>query len=358
MQHRFTSAVFGALFLASGLFLIPLIASAQATEGVQIKPAIVEDKAKPGDTFQFTLTVTNIAPVAKTFYLSAQDIKSVDEQGIPVFSSDDQVTQYSLSTWIALPQSSIQLAAGEAKTIPFTVHVPAGAGPGSHYGGVFLDARPPKEQATGAAVGMKVGSIVSIRIAGDIAEEARLREFSTDKLIYGEPTVAFHSKVENLGNVLVRPLGLIEVTNMFGKKIATMRVNDSGASVFPTQERVYTNDWAYEDFAFGRYQAVVSLVYGDEARKTISGTTSFWVLPFKPIMIILGSVLGVALVLFFLIRSYIMRKLRQMGVSPKNQAVGSYNNGYQRSASRLLFTIVGIVFFTALFIFVLFLMFA
>ena len=49
-------------------------ALAQTTEGLQIKPAVVEDKATRGEFYRFNLTVNNIASVDKTFYFSTQDI--------------------------------------------------------------------------------------------------------------------------------------------------------------------------------------------------------------------------------------------------------------------------------------------
>jgi hypothetical protein len=82
-------------------------------------------------------------------------------------------------------------------------------------------------RTTGAAVGYDVANIVSIRVAGDVSEGAEIRQFSTDQFVYGSTDVNFTLRIENLGNVLVRPSGPLEITNMFGKTVATLVFNES-----------------------------------------------------------------------------------------------------------------------------------
>jgi hypothetical protein len=350
--------------LFSGLALLVLLVSAptahaQTTEGVQVKPAVVEDSIQPGQTYHFTIKVTNLATQDKVFFLGAQNIKGLDDDGTPVFADPEEATKFDLSEWVQLPSDSIALKANETKDVAFTVRVPSDASPGSHFGGIFFDQKPIKQQTTGTGVGIKVGTILSLRIAGDILEEARLREFSSDKLIYNEAKVRFTERVEDLGNVLIRPHGLIEISDMFGKSIAQIRVNDAGSPVFPGEDRTYATAWEYDGFAFGRYQAVVSLSYGDEEKKTISGTTSFWILPLKPILTGLGIVLALVIALYLLMRMYIRRQLRDMGVSSGKRAdVDMYGRRANRSSSRLIMAVIGIFLVCIVILGVLFLMFA
>jgi hypothetical protein len=330
-------------------------AHAQGTEGVEIKPGIVEDRVNPGETFRFTLSVKNLAPETKTYFLLTEDIVGVSDEGLPVFAPEGQATGYEISKWIETPYPSITLQAGETGSVPFTVKVPLEATPGSHFGGLFFLTTPPKAGASGAAIGIQVGSVISLRISGDIIENARLREFSSGKMVYNTPNVDFNVRVENLSNVLLRPRGTIDITDMRGKQVAVVRVNDSQGAVFPETERLYRPVWEYDSFAFGRYQAVLSLVYGEDSRKTISGVTTFWVLPLKLILTVLGSLLGIVLVLYFVVRSYIAKKLRDMGVPAGKEY---YGKRYNRSASRMM-AIVATMFLCAIVLLaVLFFMFA
>ena len=359
MRHNF-SRVLILVSLFCGVFsLANHIAYAQATEGIEIKPAIIEDNVNPGDVYRFTVTFTNIAQNEKSFYLSSQDITGLDEKGSPQFAPEGQATPYELSSWTNLPPGAITLKAGEARTIPLSIQVPDIASPGAHFGGVFLNTRPGKLETTGAGVGLKVGTIISLRIAGDIVDEAQLREFSTENLIYSTPHVNFSARIENRGNVLVRPHGLIEITDMFGKKMGDIRVNDSAAPVFPGSERSYPSTWDYDGFAFGRYQATVGFAYGEDERKTLSGTTSFWILPLKLIGTVLGIVLVAVLMLYALIRRYINKKLRGMSVSNSKAAdVNLYAERYHRSGSRLIVLVLTAFLFSVIFLVVVFLMFA
>lgn len=354
--HTVSLAVFGSLLLLSS---VPSLAQAQTTIGLQLKPAIVEDQVDPGASHEYSIAVTNISSAAGTYYLIAQDIKGVDDQGRPTFSKPGEVTGYELSSWITLPSGPLTLAAGETKNVSFSVQIPSGASPGSHFAGVFVSDKPVAPTTSGTGVGFNIGSIVSLRISGDIREDAALREFSTDKLIYATPNVAFMTKVQNSGNVLVQPTGFVQIANMFGKQVASVPVNDSVASVFPNSERVYTSTWQSSDFAFGRYEATVSLVYGTDAKKTIYSTTSFWVLPIVPIVTVLGTLLALVVLVYVLMKMYIRNKLRQMGVAHVSRAdTDFYKKKYQKSGSKLVIVTMAVLLACLVFLALVFMLFA
>ena len=331
-------------------------ASAQS-EGIQVAPAVIEDKVDPGQIYRFTIKVTNLSEAERTFNLLARDISGLDDRGVPIFTEEGEATIYELSSWVVLPQDSIVLKAGQSTSVPFSVQVPQEATPGAHFGGVFFEVRPDQLQSTGAAVGSRVGTIINLRISGDITEEMRLREFSTEHFLYDAPPVVFTTRVDNLGNVLVRPHGLVEITDMFGKKIGNVEVNNSAAAVFPGGSREYSAEWSYEGFAFGRYQALLSFVYGEDGRKTVIRTTSFWILPLKPTLIVLGTLFGSILLLYLAIKYYIRKKLRDMGISGRADA-SLQSKRYTKPVSRLAFIAFGLLIFGIVLLFLLFFLFA
>lgn len=348
-----------AVFILSTFFLAVAPTYAQTSAGLQLKPAVVEDQVNPGEVHQYTLSVTNVGKAAGIFYIHTLDIKGVDDGGRPIFSNHNEITGYELSSWMSVPLQSVSLGTGESKTISFSVHIPTDASPGSHFASILFNDKPTAPTSSGTGVGFDVGAIVSLRISGDIHEEAQLREFSTDKLIYGTPNVTFTSKVENLGNVLVQPSGSIQITSMFGRQVANIPVNELLASVFPKANRTYTTKWASDTFAFGRYEAVVSLVYGSDARKTIYSTTSFWVLPIIPICIILGGVLVIIITIFALMKAYIRKQLRQMGVTKVTKADSDfYKKKYQKSVSKLVIVAMAMLLVCVVFLVLMFVLFA
>jgi hypothetical protein len=338
--------------------LMPVLAHAQAQIGLQIKPAIIEDNAALNGAAQYSITVTNINATDKIFYLSTKDIKGLDDQGNPIFEQPGEQTGYELSSWLSLPQEPVDLKAGETRTISFSVHVPSNVSPGDHFGAIFLSDKPNAVTTNGSAIGISVGTIVSLKIAGDIHEEAQLREFSSDKTVYGSGNAILSSKIENLGNVLVRPHGTIQITDMFGRQVGTLEVNPTLAPVFPGGTRKFSVSWKASGFAFGRYEAVVSFAYGSTDKKSISGTTSFWILPLKPIIIVMGVLLALILGMYFSIRMYIRRKLHDMGISASSNDAEYYARKYQRSGSRMIVVTLIVFVVCILFLAVLFLAFA
>lgn len=314
------------------------VAHAQATMGLQMRPAVIEEKVEPGEVRSFTIQVTNVADEEKTLYLSSQDIVNIDSGGVPIFAAENETTPYELSSWVVLPTSIIVLRGGETRDVTFTVRVPKDATPGSHFGGIFFEAKPQQGQETGAAVGARVGTVMNLLTAGDITEDVIVREFSTEKFIYDSPPILFGMNIENRGNVLARPHGAIEIVDMFGKKVGTVEVNATGAAVFPQGTRQYSEEWDTEGLVFGRYSATLNIVYGEEERRTVIRSTSFWVLPLKPTLIVLGSILAGILLVYMLVRSYIRRKLKEMGV----QNTTMYPHKYKNGVSKLAFVAAGI----------------
>lgn len=316
---------FGALVLSGlGLFLISGFAGnvfAQDSAGIRMQPAIIEDQVSPGQIFRTTLSVTNVGDTSKLFYLVSRDISGLSPNGTPMFLPAGEESDYSLSSWISFNTPSVTIAGGETKEIPVVVSVPRDADPGSHFAGLFVSLKPEKPDTIGTGVGYEVATIISLQVEGDVNEEARIRQFATGKMIYTKAEVDFKTIVENMGNVLVRARGPLEITDIFGKKVATLVVNDQGSVVLPDSSREFTTVWTGEGLTIGRYQAVLGLVYGNNGRKTITATTSFWVLPLNFILIVTAGLAALIVIFFTITHLYIRNKLSAMGADGKGAAL-------------------------------------
>lgn len=351
-------------FVLIGLFST---VKAQEATGVKIQPSLIEERVDPGQVYSSILRITNLDSETKTFYIIKRNISGISGLGTPVLAGEEEETGYEISSWIKVTQNSIIIPGKETGEIPFSIEVPANASPGGHFGGIFVSFSPPRPKETGVAVGFQVGTIINLRISGEIFEEAQIREFRTDRAIYSKPEVKFITRVENLGNVLVRPRGPLEITDMFGRKVATLRINNEGAGVFPKTIRQFETDWKTEELVFGRYQVVMGLVYGEDGRKTISDTLSFWVLPLKIILSIVGGMLGLILTIVVFVRFYVGRKLRQIqentaGITKDRRAIAGIASKYGASPtphfSKPMFVAVVLLLFILLFLAILFFFFA
>ena len=110
--------------------------------------------------------------------------------------------------------------------------------------------------------------------------------------------------------MLSRPHGLIDITNMFGRKVESVPVNENSAGVFPKATKVFESTWAPKDIQFGHYDAVIALaVEQQNGTITLSRVVQFWVLPMNIIAPALGGLLFFILLLYVLIRLYVRRQL-------------------------------------------------
>ncbi len=348
------SLFFLILFSIGSLF--PLYAQAQSTgTGIGIRPATIEGPANPGEVQEHKVGITNLSGTTQTYYLFTRDIVGVEGAGVPIFAEENaEKTGYELTEWITLDTTELTLNPGEEKEITVTLSVPDNATPGSHFGGVFVSMDPPRLRSTGASVGYEVANIISIRVAGDAVENAQIRSFSTGNFIYGKPEIDFSARIENKGNVLVRPVGPLEVYNMFGKRVAMLTMNEKKAGVFPNAERTFEIVWEHEGPGFGRYEAILSMVYGDQGRQaTISSTASFWILPMNIILPAAGVLAFLLLVAYVSVKLYIRRAIR--GYAGARRIARRRRGG---GVSALLLVVAVMLAVTALFLIVLLALFA
>ncbi len=303
-------ATYAALSFSNNVF------AQESTAGVSISPAIVEPEKTldPGSVTEYDVTVKNLNPSEQTFYLSVRNISGVAGEGTPIFSENSgEKTGMELADWVTLQTTQITLPAGVSERVSFILTVPQDAAPGSHFGSVFISVEPPEIEKSGAAVGYRVANIISVRVTGDADENANIRQFSTERYFNGSKNVQFLARIVNTGNVLVKPSGPVEIKNMLGQTVDTFIFNEPKSAVFPKNDREYSFTWTGEGTGFGRYEAILSPVYGDSgAKMTLSSTVSFWILPMNIILPALGILALVLLVTFAFVRLYIRRTLAHL----------------------------------------------
>lgn len=146
----------------------------------------------------------------------------------------------------------------------------------------------------GIRISNLVSSLILGNVRGEIIEEARIREFSTEKTVYQEPKAQINLRIENTGNVHIQPQGEIRIFNFWGKERGFIPINHKTeyGNILPQSIRKWNFTWQPEDsfLEAGRYKAVLTLIYGNEAKQTISRTIYFWIIPVMPALIISGAI--------------------------------------------------------------------
>jgi len=299
------------LLIVSIFGLAPLSASA-----ITISPPVIEFDARPGDTIVDVLKLYNETKEEKTFTGAVQTFKALDETGAPAFSSVEEST--GLATWLKLDETTITLAPDERKDILFSINVPEDAEPGGHFAGVLWSSGDvPETGGTGVGITMKTGTLVLVRVAGEVSETGRLASFTADRQSYNYLPANFTVRFENLGNVHLKPAGVIEIKNLLGRKVTSLPVNEDLANVLPESIRKFDATWQKtevpkgasewqkerENFAWGKYTATLILNYGEEGQVTTASLV-FWVFPWRVTIFYSVIAFVIILLIVFGIRSY------------------------------------------------------
>jgi len=349
--------VVGLFIFVASLFTGNTLVYAQDNAGITLVPATIEKPANPGDVLNEILKVTNESSVDREYFVYKKNIKGVETGGVPVFATEDsEKTGYEITEWIEIPTEPIKVPANSSVELPIVIRVPDTATPGSHFGGIFVSVEPPRLRETGAGVGFEVVSVISIRINGDVVDTARIRQFSTDKLLYSTKDVRFTAKIENQGNILIRPRGPLTITSMFGTDPETVLMNASLAGVFPGTMRDINVEWTGKGIGFGKYEAVVALVYeGNNGQKTIDASLVFWVFPGKIMLTILGIFLAIGVIGYALTKYYINQAIMR---AAGGRRIVPQKYRKQVGISRLAFVFVSLMAAVVLFLLVILIFFA
>jgi hypothetical protein len=145
--------------------------------------------------------------------------------------------------------------------------------------------------------------------------------FSSDKRLYEYLPATLSVRFKNNGNTIVQPYGNIFVQRAANSKtpLATLTVNASKGYILPGTERIVSADWndgfaiyksttggsgtttkhftvdwsKLSHFRIGRYTAHLVAVYSDGQHDVpIEGTVSFWVIPWRAILLVIIVIVG------------------------------------------------------------------
>ncbi len=281
------------------------IASAQTNEeSFAVGPGKQEVVIEPGETVTKIVTISNNANRAKTFTLSLEDLVASDNPQEVVTLLGKETGPYSLSNIVNLSQTEVTIPANASQAVSFTITASDNAEPGGHYGAVIIsDTADEADLETGAILVSRIGSLLLIKVDGDITLDSELVDFriaENKKLFLLDPPKEFEIAVRNNGSVHTIPYGSVKIKNMFGRTVTDIPV-DAYFSL-PQSTRSRTVDWEDPRFLFGYYSAELNLYRGYEDLVDTK-SLSFWSLP-----LILVVPLLLVLVIFVLLYILVSRK--------------------------------------------------
>lgn len=205
-----------------------------------------------------------------------------------------------VGTWVTLAESEVSLKPQETKTIDFTVKVPEDTEVGDHMGAIIVQSKEPPEavEGSGLRITTRVGARMYITIPGDMVRELEFREF-TREMIDGKFT--FYLTFINKGNVRIGPKGEIEITDIFGNAVDSIKIPER--EVFPGKTITIPIEWDKVPL-LGKFTAQASVVY--DADQTLTKELTFWILPSQKVLLALGA--GILIIILLIL--VVIRKIR------------------------------------------------
>lgn len=289
MSRPFLVKSIAALFL-----LLPMYASA-----LTISPTKIEVAVDPGQTAIGEIEVFNEQQEAKTFYTTFENFEPRGETGAPYFVGSDT----GLASWIESTKS-FEIQPGEKMVVPYTITVPADTTAGGYFAGIFFGSQPPASSGESeVSIGGKVGTLVLLRVNGDITEEGGLLDFKAgESRFMSSLPVAFSYRFNNNGGDRVVPKGQLTIKNSFFQTAAELPVNTSEGSVLPNSIRKFETIWSDGElqkdasffetakyqlthFHMGVYTAVLDITWGESNQLGVAKTW-FIVLPWQLLILV------------------------------------------------------------------------
>lgn len=307
------------------LFSLPGTVGAVGGNGLRVSPVRPPDFIiEPGKSYTVNITVTNITTEPADLQVVINDFTaSSDESGQPalLLEPGQFAPRHSLKRFVK-PIPNFSLRAGEQKTIPAVISVPANATGGGYYGAIrFAPAGANAAEADqNVTLAGSVGSLILVRVPGDVTSQLSLTSFDVRQggvaknLFFNSKNITSVVRFQNEGNIQEQPFGKIQLKDRSDKVIAEYEINDIDprGNILPDTIRRFETDLDKVG-NFGMFKLVGNFGYGTNGQ-LLSASTTFYVVPFIFIVIFLAVVALLVFLVFGLpriIRAYNERIIKQ-----------------------------------------------
>jgi hypothetical protein len=273
LRQRILGATIAAFIACSAAAAFPMMT--MAATGLTIQPIKISETLKPGDTATGQILLSNASADDTIVDITVQDfVPTSGTESFQFVGRAPGVT--SVRDWISI-DAPIQFVfkPGESKEISYTIKAPADAEPGSHFGVIFFKATRAADKNLQMKVGTQVGVLTFVTIPGKFEQKGGITGFTAPSFVQGGP-INLSMEFTNTGTVYFEPKGTIEITNMFGSKIASVPIG--GYAVLPTGVKKMDFTWNVSGLILGRYKATAN-IFDTDGNIIASASTSFFALP-------------------------------------------------------------------------------
>ncbi|HSI20504.1 MAG TPA: DUF916 domain-containing protein [Verrucomicrobiae bacterium] len=279
-----------AILVAIAFGLFPQPASA---DSITVSPPRFELFGNPGDVISEKIKIKNDSDTEVTYQVEVEDFVAQGDEGSVGFVDPSTSNEtFSLARWVTFEPSKFTVPPAQERVISYTIRIPRNSEAGGHYGSVLVK-RAGTAAPGAASVDSRVGSLILLRVSGNITEKLSLESFRTENSFQQYGPVDLHMRYKNEGNVHVAPTGTIVITNIFGKKVKEIVITPT--NILPDASRVVTANWDTKNLV-GQYTASLVVNYG-QGKQALAGSTSFIVFPLYLLVVLVGVILAIYLLI-------------------------------------------------------------
>ncbi len=333
----------GAWFLCSGLVLAFAITAGYPAYGraagisLTTSPVVLNLPIRPGTAETRALQLMNN---------SAEPLKidmRLDVFGAKGNSGDATITEPLPNDpspkWVSFSPSSFIAKPGVWSPVKMTINLPTSASLGYYFAVLFKPdiAGLPSAQTT-LIRGTNAILVLVDTHTGNESRTLGISDFNVSQGLYEYLPATFNIRVHNGGNIYVEPTGNVYVSRNsdLTDTIAALDVNPGEGNVLPGTDRIFQVRWAdgfpmyvdkqengqtvrdvqgkpeqqlswsfarFNKIRFGKYYAKVTVIYNDGTRTIpLSRVVSFWVIPWRLLLILLGALVVLVVGLGTIIR--------------------------------------------------------
>lgn len=248
--------------------IFPVTTFAQGKNVITVSPQLIQldlSKDPPEAEYSYTNNTTHTIELA----LSMQDVKELEDRGIPGLINNDEAKnyKYGLSSWASFSNNNVVIAPHETKKVKVFIDKTR-LTLGGHYASVLAEI---KQNADGKAVKLKaiLSSLLFVRSgSGFEIEKATIMDLKVSQEFFSFPKTASF-RLTNTGNVDLTPYGILTITDPLKREVARGIVNEGSQITLPDSIRKYTIPVTVKSRILppGMYKAVLSVNYGKKKVK-------------------------------------------------------------------------------------------
>jgi hypothetical protein len=340
------------LLFGASLLWHPTLVSAAALPGFNVitSPLPIKISTAPGKTVQIQLRIKNQGSQAEGIKVGLMKFGATGSSGTPdLYNLTPQDTY---ASWVHFSPQQFTAQPGVWNNITMTINVPTSAALGYYLAVTYSPAaQPGVPDATELRGAVATLVLMNVNTTNE-KRTLQLVNFSTSHKLYEYLPTTFSIKLHNSGNIYLAPAGNIFVQRG-GTTIDTLDFNDAGGSVLPSSNRVFSVPWndgfplyveklvknkpvpdkhdvpeqtlkwnftQANKFRFGEYNARLLVVYNNGTNDVpLEAVVSFWVLPWKLLLVLLAVLALIGFGVFSFVRS-IVRKARRGGGKNRHHA--------------------------------------